>query len=128
MTSAPVLSPAMLESLSAWIRTESPTHAAAGVNRMMDLVEAEVAGEPIAVERLPGQDGLGDMLVLRAGPRSDAPCGLVLSHLDTVHPLGTLERDLPLRVEGDRLYGPGIYDMKGGAFLALQAFKDVARA
>ena len=38
-----------------------------------------------------------------------------MSHLDTVHPVGMLDRDLPLRMEGDRLYGPGVYDMKGGA-------------
>jgi glutamate carboxypeptidase len=53
---------------------------------------------------------------------------LVLSHLDTVHPLSTVERDLPVRRDGDRLYGPGIYDMKGGAWFALQAFKQVAQA
>jgi glutamate carboxypeptidase len=53
---------------------------------------------------------------------------LVLSHLDTVHPLRTIEHDLPLRREDDRLYGPGVYDMKGGAYLALQAFKQVAQA
>ena len=51
-----------------------------------------------------------------------------MSHLDTVHPVGTLERDLPMRLEGDRLYGPGVYDMKGGAWLALQPSRSVAHA
>jgi glutamate carboxypeptidase len=117
----------MIEELSLWLKTESPTNAPDGVNRMMDLVAAEVAGASIAVERIAGRQGLGDCLVLRAGPRSAEQSILVLSHLDTVHPLGTAERDLPVRLEGGRLYGPGAYDMKGGAYVALQAFKQVAR-
>jgi len=117
-----------MHQLFTWIRTESPTHDVAGVNRMMDLVEAEVSDAPIAVERLPGRDGFGDTLILRAGPERSEPGILLLSHLDTVHPVGTIETDLPLKVDGDRLYGPGVYDMKGGAYLALQAFKAVARS
>ena len=117
----------MLESLSVWVRTESPTHAPEAVNRMMDLVAAEAEAASVPCERFEGKQGLGDTLVLRAGPRSDRPGVLVLAHLDTVHPLRTIEHDLPLRREGDRLYGPGVYDMKGGAYLALQAFKEVAR-
>jgi glutamate carboxypeptidase len=70
---------------------------------------------------------LGDALILRAGPQNEEPAILVMSHLDTVHPVGTIERDLPLKIDGDRLYGPGVYDMKGGAYFALEAFKDVAR-
>jgi len=117
-----------ISALSAWLACESPTTHPAGVNAMMDLVAAEVAGLPISVERLPGRDGLGDSLILRAGPQTGQPALAVMSHLDTVHPLGTAAADLPVRVEGDRLYGPGVYDMKGGAWLALQAFKDVAVA
>ena len=117
---------AMVDELSVWIRTESPTHAPEAVNRMMDLVAAEAEEAGIACERLAGKQGLGDTLILRAGPRSDGPGLLLLAHLDTVHPLRTIEHDLPLRREGDRLYGPGVYDMKGGAYLALQAFKHVA--
>ncbi|MFE1601397.1 M20 family metallopeptidase [Methylobacterium sp. ID0610] len=110
-----------------WASIESPTDDAAGVNRMMDAVAAEADGAGIPWERIGGKDGLGDSLILRAGPqRPDAPV-LVLSHLDTVHPLGTLAADLPVRVEGDRLYGPGVYDMKGGAWLALQAFIAAAK-
>ncbi len=48
----------------------------------------------------------------------------MLSHLDTVHPIGFIER-LPFRVEGDVAFGPGIYDMKGGAYLAYHAFKQL---
>jgi glutamate carboxypeptidase len=120
-------SSASLDTLLAWIRTESPTRDTAGVNRMMDLVVAHAREAPIAVERIPGQQGLGDALVLRAGPQTDEAAILVMSHLDTVHPVGTIEHDLPLRIEDDRLYGPGIYDMKGGALFALEAFRDVAR-
>jgi glutamate carboxypeptidase len=117
---------AMVEGLSRWVRIESPTHEAAAVNAMLDQVALDVEGLPIAVERLPGKNGLGDVLVMRAGPRTDARGILVLSHVDTVHPLGTIDGELSLRVEGDRLYGPGVYDMKGGAYLALDAFKAVA--
>jgi glutamate carboxypeptidase len=95
---------------------------------MMDLVAASMADAPVAIERTRGEQGLGDVLILRAGPQRAESSILVMSHLDTVHPVGTLERDLPVRIDRDRLYGPGIYDMKGGAWLALQAFKDVARA
>jgi glutamate carboxypeptidase len=119
---------AELEELFAWVRTESPTHDKAGVDRMMDLVAASMAGAPVAVERVAGTGGLGDVLILRAGPQRAQDAILAMSHLDTVHPVGTIEKDLPLRIDGDRLYGPGVYDMKGGAWLALKAFKDVARA
>ncbi len=114
--------------LSVWVALESPTHHVPGVNGMMDLVASEVEGLPIAVERIPGRDGLGDSLVLRAGVDNGEKAVALMSHLDTVHPVGTTAKDLPVRVEGDRLYGPGVYDMKGGAWLALQAFKDAAKA
>ncbi|PSC05471.1 carboxypeptidase [Alsobacter soli] len=116
----------MLDGISRWVAIESPTHDAAGVNRMIDAVAADVAGLPIAVERVPGKDGLGDSLILRAGARTGGRGVLVMSHVDTVHPVGTLAKDLPIRREGDKLYGPGIYDMKGGAYLALEGFKRAA--
>ncbi|WP_225716591.1 M20/M25/M40 family metallo-hydrolase, partial [Bradyrhizobium semiaridum] len=49
---------------------------------------------------------------------------LVLSHLDTVHPMGFIER-LPFKIDGDVAFGPGIYDMKGGAYLAYHAFRQI---
>lgn len=115
-----------VRSLTQWTAIESPTRHVPGLNAMMNLVFSEAASAGIAAERLAGRDGLGDMVILRAGPNNGEKPILVLSHLDTVHPVGTKERDLVIRVEGDRLYGPGIYDMKGGAWLAFEAFRQAA--
>ncbi|MBD0274699.1 MAG: M20/M25/M40 family metallo-hydrolase, partial [Acetobacteraceae bacterium] len=61
-------------------------------------------------------------------PRAGAEPGvLVMGHLDTVHPVGTLSA-LPWRREGDRLYGPGVYDMKGGNWIAVEAIRQLGRA
>ncbi len=112
--------------LQGWVARESPTHDAAAVNKMQDLVQAFFSVGSCAVERIAGRDGLGDTLKVTAGPATGKPPILVLSHVDTVHPWKTIERDLPLKRDGDRLFGPGIYDMKGGAYLAAEAFRDVA--
>jgi glutamate carboxypeptidase len=50
-----------------------------------------------------------------------------MGHLDTVHPVGTLA-DLPFRREGNKAWGPGIVDMKGGNYTALEAIRQVRRA
>jgi glutamate carboxypeptidase len=78
--------------------------------------------------RHPGRDGFGDAVIARfpgAASAAGTPGVLVLAHLDTVHPVGTLATALPFRREDGRVYGPGIYDMKGGAFCALYALRQV---
>ena len=117
----------MIEGIRRWVEHESPTRNKAAVNRMLDLVTAGLDGLPVKVERLGGRDGFADILKIRAG-EGDGPGILVLSHIDTVHPIGTLAAALPFRRDGDRLYGPGLYDMKGGAYLAFDAMRAVARA
>ena len=116
----------MIDGIRRWVENESPTRNKAAVNRMLDLIAAGLDGLPVNVERLRGRDGYADMIKIRSG-ESDAPGILVLSHIDTVHPIGTLAGALPFRRDGDRLYGPGLYDMKGGAYLAFDAFRAVAR-
>jgi glutamate carboxypeptidase len=118
----------MIEGMAAWVAIESPTHHAKGVAAMIDAVAGMAMARGVPGEVLPGRNGLGPTLVLRAGPQVERPGLLLLSHVDTVHPVGTLARDLPCHREGDHLYGPGIYDMKGGAYLALEAFLQVAAA
>jgi glutamate carboxypeptidase len=119
---------AMLAGLRPWIECESPTFDAAAVNRMMDLVAHDLAILGAGIERIPGRLGFGDSIRARIPhPRQGEPGILVSGHFDTVHPLGTLAR-LPFRREGNRAWGPGIQDMKGGNYAALEAVRQILRA
>lgn len=118
----------LLAEILEWVRIESPTFDAAAVNRMEDFISARVAALGFEVERIGGRDGLGGMLRCRLGGSSDGKGLLVIAHADTVHPVGTLAGPLPIRRDGDRCYGPAIYDMKGGTVLALAALEAVRAA
>jgi glutamate carboxypeptidase len=117
----------ILDGIRRWVEIETPTEAAAQVNKLATEVADLYRGLPASVERIPGRDGCGDHLVTRSSWGQDAPGILVLSHLDTVHPMGFIER-LPFKVEGNSAFGPGIYDMKGGAYIAHHAFRQLCAA
>jgi glutamate carboxypeptidase len=120
--SNPFDSKAILDGIRRWVEIETPTEAPAQVNKLADIVASGYRDLPATVERIAGHSGCGDHLVARSSWGQDAPGILVLSHLDTVHPMGFIER-LPFKIEGDSAFGPGIYDMKGGAYLAYHAFR-----
>lgn len=119
---------AMLHGLRAWVECESPTWEAGAVNRMMDLAGRELVLAGARIERIAGRMGFGDCVrATFPHPAPHAPGILVMGHLDTVHPIGTLAK-LAFRREGGRAWGPGIQDMKGGNYLALEAIRQLARA
>lgn len=127
-TALPFTADAMLAGLRPWVECESPTFDAAAVNRMMALAARDLAIAGAHVETIPGRMGLGDCVRARfPHPKADVPGILVMGHMDTVHPVGTLEA-LPFRREVGRCYGPGIGDMKGGNYLALDAMRELRRA
>jgi glutamate carboxypeptidase len=113
----------LLEEIRAWVEIESPTTDASALNRMVDKVQADAGAAGAPTCRIPGRQGYGDHLMVSSPWGRDEPGILVLGHLDTVHETGTLAGPLPFRVEGDIAYGPGIYDMKGGAFIAFAALR-----
>ena len=115
----------LLAALKPWVECESPTHDAGAVNAMMALAARDLAAAGATVETIPGTMGLGNCVrATFPHPRQGEPGILVMGHLDTVHPVGTL-KTLPWRVDGDRCYGPGICDMKGGNLIALAAIRAV---
>jgi glutamate carboxypeptidase len=112
--------PRLLTRLRQLVEVESPSDDKAAVDRANDLVTTWATALGATVRRHP-QKHFGDVLELRFGPaRSRRPRVLVLGHLDTVWPLGTL-RSMPWREAGGKLFGPGVLDMKAGVVMALEA-------
>ncbi len=120
---------AILARLTRWAACESPTFDAAAVNRMMDLAARDLALLGARIDRIPGRMGLGDCVRARfPHPAGDGAPGIcVMAHLDTVHPVGTLAK-LPIRREGNRYFGPGILDMKGGTVISVEAMRLILAA
>jgi glutamate carboxypeptidase len=102
------------------VEVESPSEDKGAVDRAGELVAgwAEMLGGKLRRHR---QKAFGDVLELRFGaPRSKRGRVLVLGHLDTVWPMGTLKK-MPWREGEGKLCGPGVLDMKAGVVMALEA-------
>ena len=126
LNALPFDSDTMLAGLRAWVECESPTFDAAAVNRMMDIASRALILAGARIERIAGRMGFGDCVrATFPHPTPDVPGILVMGHLDTVHPIGT---KLPYRREGNKAWGPGILDMKGGNYLSLEAIRQLQRA
>lgn len=109
------------------VETESPSLDKAATDKLVDLVETELRASGCEVQRLP-QDEYGDHLLATfwpagavAGAETDGQV-LVLCHIDTVWPVGEVDRR-PFRVEDGKAYGPGAMDMKGGVVQALMSLR-----
>jgi glutamate carboxypeptidase len=115
----------MLQMIAELVGVESPTEDRAAVNRCVALLEGWVHAAG-GKSRRSKQKSAGDLLIGRFGPARAAPL-MLLGHLDTVWPLGTL-RKMPFRVRAGRAWGPGVLDMKAGVVMALTALRLLAEA
>ena len=108
-----------VQTIETLVRLESPSTDKAAVDRCGAALAAMLREAGAAVERLP-QAQRGDHILARLEGVGEPV--LILGHFDTVWPIGTLER-MPVRRDGDRLFGPGTFDMKAGLAIALSAMQ-----
>ena len=110
----------LMQWMRALVEIESPSDDKSAVNRCVETA-AEMAASLGGRVRRHRQRQYGDVLELRFGPRSKhTQPVMLLGHLDTVWPLGTL-RMMPFRVAEGRVWGPGTLDMKAGVAMGLAA-------
>ncbi len=119
-----------LATLQRFVEQESPSGDVERNKAMADLLQVEIERRGGRVERRDGP-GYGDHLIGRfeaaeGAPLSNAQPLLLMGHMDTVHPVGSLA-EMPFQQLEDRLTGPGVFDMKAGVTLALIALDEVAR-
>jgi glutamate carboxypeptidase len=109
--------PQMTALLRELVEIESPSTDPSGVAALARRIDRELAALGLPAELLPVAGG-GPILRGRKGERPV----MLLGHLDTVWDRGTLARR-PVRIEGDLLFGPGSFDMKGGIVVLVFALK-----
>lgn len=125
MTDSTAITQRIVQDITAWMNCESPTRSPAAVAQMVEIMAAYACEAGLQATVTPTGERAGPLLLISNRAAGDARPGLlILGHSDTVHPIGTLA-DNPCRIEGDRFYGPGGYDMKAGIYLALTALREL---
>jgi len=103
------------------VETESPSHVKATVDNVGRIVMDECLSLGAEVETM-GQSLAGNHLIARWGQGTDGI--LLLHHMDTVFPTGTL-KNMPFYQKDDKTFGPGVLDMKGGIVITLSAIRQL---
>jgi glutamate carboxypeptidase len=110
----------MLEFLKRLVNIDSGSYDKAGVDQVGDVLAECLAALDFDVQRSP-QKEFGDH-VIGYKPGAGNERILFIGHMDTVFPAGTAQKR-PFRMEGDRAFGPGVVDMKGGITCLIYALK-----
>ena len=112
-------------SIRALVEVESPSGDESGSRAVVDLLVNTARGLECvsAVERV-SVPGFGEHLVIKAFD-GDAGRILLVGHTDTVHSRGSLAQR-PWRVDGGKIYGPGVFDMKANCALVLEVLRTLS--
>jgi len=105
---------------------ESPSDVPESQKAVQDYLARALEGLGFGVRRISGRETGGVILAIPRNRVKNRPAQLLLGHCDTVWPVGTLDI-MPLVREGERLRGPGVFDMKGGLTQIVMALRILER-
>jgi len=113
---------AILSAIADIVDIESPSHNVHQSKKVVDRIVEMFREVPVelTVEREYAED-FGEHLIIRAFPSKEKSV-LLLGHSDTVHPIGTKEKN-PTRIEDGKFYGCGIFDMKANIVLMVETLR-----
>src|SRR5690242_106233 len=114
--------PELIETLRQMVSIESGSSDVEGLAKMADFVEARLKALGAKTERRKTTRGAGADIVIGTFEGTGSRKVMLMAHMDTVYERGILATQ-PWRVDGERIYGPGIADDKGGIAVVLHALK-----
>jgi glutamate carboxypeptidase len=125
-------SEAFVDDLRTMVNVDCGSYTPSGVNRIADLCEERFGAGGWTVDRTPhapegNEPQLGDLVVGRLAGAGGGARILLVGHMDTVFDEGTVA-ERPFRIEGERAFGPGVSDMKGGLLTGFAAVEALQRA
>lgn len=114
--------PAVIESLHDMVLIESGSSDVEGLKKMADYTEARLKALGAKTERRKTTKGIGADMVIGTFEGTGSRKLMLIAHMDTVYEHGILDTQ-PYKVDGNRIYGPGIADDKGGIAVILHSLK-----
>src|SRR5690625_405887 len=109
-----------LSRLQRWVEQESPGGDEERANRLARDIAAELRELGAGIEARPATGWGTHLRAEIPGREPGLEPILLLGHLDTVHPVGTL-KELPFQIDEERIEGPAVYDMKAGLVVLTEA-------
>lgn len=113
--------PRVIDTLKTLVATESGTMDAQGLSQIADVLQGRLEALGARVERR-SLDGVKGQLLIGRFSGTGKRRLMLIAHMDTIYASGTLARE-PIHIDGDRLYGPGVADSKGGIAVILHSLK-----